>query len=136
MRMNELNCKYSVFNVKNEYDFQSLCLMYDVTNDIVSISFFPLLQNINIHDHNTRSCINVHIYPITALDRRNFVYNCVLKWNDCPCDLRRLTKCAFIRESKSSLMELASQYYVISVLYVNWLVIVTRVIKLPILQSV
>ena len=42
--MNILICKYSVFNVKNEYDLQSLCLMYDVANDIVSIPFFPLLQ--------------------------------------------------------------------------------------------
>ena len=71
MRMNELICKYSIFNVKNEYDLQSLCLMYDVANDFVSISFFPLLQNINIHEHNTRSFTNVHINPITALNRRN-----------------------------------------------------------------
>ena len=69
--MNELICKYSVFNVKNEYDLQSLCLMYDVANDFVSIPFFPLLQNINTHDHNTRSSTNVHINSITALNRRN-----------------------------------------------------------------
>ena len=69
--MNELICKYSIFNVKNEYDLQSLCLMYDVANDFVSIPFFPLLQNINIHEHNTRSFTNVHINPITALNRRN-----------------------------------------------------------------
>ena len=59
MRMNEHICKYSVFNVKNEYDYHSLCLMYDVVNDIVSIPFLPLLQNIDIHDHNTRLCVNV-----------------------------------------------------------------------------
>ena len=69
MHINELICKYYVFSVKNEYDLQSLCLMYNVTNDIVSIPFVPLLQNINIHWHNTRSCTNVHINPITALDR-------------------------------------------------------------------
>ena len=106
---NKLICKYSVFNVKTEYDLQSLCLMYDVANDIVSIPFFPLLQNINIHDHNTPSCTNVHINPITALDCKNFMYNRVLKWNDCPFDLLRLTKRAFIKESKSSLIELASE---------------------------
>ena len=109
MRMNELICKYTVFNVKNEYDLQSFCSMYDVANDIVSIPFFPLLLNINIHDHYTRSCTNVHINPITALDRRNFMYNCVLKGNDCPFDLRKLTKRAFIKKCKSSLIELASK---------------------------
>ena len=109
MSMNELICKYSVFKVKNEYDLQSLYLMYDVANDIVSIAFFILLQNINIHDHNTRSCTKVHIIPITALDCRNFMNNCGLQWNDCPCDLRRLTKRAFIRKCKSSIIELASE---------------------------
>ena len=79
MHMNELICKYSVFNVKNEYDLQSLCLMYDVANNIVSIPFFPLFQNINIHVHNTRSCTNELINPIAALDRRNFMHSCVLK---------------------------------------------------------
>ena len=48
--------------------------MYDVANEIMSIPFFPLLQNINIYNHNTRSCTSVHIYPTTALDRRNFMY--------------------------------------------------------------
>ncbi len=60
MRMNELICKYSVLKVKNEYDLQCLCLMYDMANDIVSVPLFPLLQNVNSHDHNTRSCTNMH----------------------------------------------------------------------------
>ena len=86
-----------------------------MSNDIVSIPFFPLLQNINIHDHNTRSYTNVHINSITALDRRNFMYSCVLKWYDCPYNLRRLTKRAFMKKCKSSLIEsvcqLANNYY-------------------------
>ena len=104
-----LICKYSVFYLKNECDLQSLCLIYDVVNDIVSIPFFPLLQNINIHDRNTRSCSNVHINPITALDCRNFRYNCVLKCNACPYDLRRLIKRAFMKECKFSLIKLTSE---------------------------
>ena len=43
-----------------------------------------------VHLHITRSSTNIHINHVSSLDKRNFVYNCTVIWNNCPVHIRSL----------------------------------------------
>ena len=50
-----------------------------------------------------RSCVNLHIDCITPHDKRNFIYNSVLLWNNCPTSYRTLNK-SFLKRCKELLI--------------------------------
>ena len=78
----------SFVNVKSVFNYQCLSFMYDLCNNNVSVPFFPLLANDMVHLHITRSSTNIHINHVSSLDKRNFVYNCTIVWNNCPVHIR------------------------------------------------
>ena len=51
-----------------------------------------------------RSCVNLHIDCITPHDKRNFIYNSVLLWNNCPTSYRTLNKSLFLKRCKELLI--------------------------------
>ncbi len=73
MTVPEFITKYHVMNIWSVYKMQCLSLMYDISNNIVSLPFFPLSINATVHGHFTRSVNNIHLNNVSALDHRNFV---------------------------------------------------------------
>ena len=49
-----------------------MSFMYDIFNNNVCVSFFPLVLNNMIHGHFTRSSAKVHINTVSTLDYQNF----------------------------------------------------------------
>ena len=82
------------------YKLQCISLMYDIVNNNVCVLFFSLNLNKIIHGHFTRSSANVHINTVSTLDYRNFVHHSSLCWNDCPQELRMLSKSKFLSKCK------------------------------------
>ena len=66
----------------------------------VSVPFFPLLVNNMVHLHITRSSTNIHINHVSSFDKRNFVYNCTVIWNNCPVHIHSLLRSAFLCQCK------------------------------------
>ena len=90
----------SIVNVWSVFNYKCLSFMYDLCNNNVSVPFFPLLVNNMVHLHITRSSTNIHINYVSSLDKRNFVYNCTVIWNNCPVHIRLLLRSAFLRQCK------------------------------------
>ena len=90
----------SIINVWSVFKYQCLSFTYDLCNNNVSILFFPLLVNNMVHLHITRSSTNIHINHVSSLDKRNFVYNCTVIWNNCPVHIRSLLRSAFLHQCK------------------------------------
>ena len=84
MSTNNFVKKYHVLNVFDVHKLQSLLLMYDVCNNTAYLPFVNFVTNNVIHSHNTRSNINLHIEQVSSIDKRNFIYHCMLYWNACP----------------------------------------------------
>jgi hypothetical protein len=99
----ELIKKYRVFDVWKVHKLQSLSFMYDVCNNLIELPFVNIDRNTEIHSYNTRSNINVHIDCMTAIDKKNFLYYCIINWNACPLSVRLLTKQRFMHQCKMEL---------------------------------
>jgi hypothetical protein len=91
-------------NVWAVYKLQCLSFMHDVCNNNVSVPYFPMVLNNVIHSHNTRQSDNIHINAINSLDSHNFIYHCVLFWNQCPTEIRKLRKSLFLNTCKFSIL--------------------------------
>ena len=89
----------SIVNVWSVFKYQCLSFMYDLCNNDVSVPFFPLLIN-NMVLHIIRSSTNIHVNRVSSLDKRNFVYNCTVIWNNCPVHIRSLLRSAFLHQCK------------------------------------
>ena len=89
--------KYRMCDVWKVYKLQSLSLMHDISNNKVSLPFFPLLTNSEVHSHNTRSSCNFYINSQTTLDRHNFTYTSLLNWNAYLLNICNLPKHAFLK---------------------------------------
>ena len=100
MSTNNFVKKYHVLNVFDVHKLQSLLLMYDVCNNTAYLPFVNFVTNNVIHSHNTRSNINLHIEQVSSIDKRNFIYHCMLYWNACPIHVRALPKHKFIQFCK------------------------------------
>ncbi len=87
-----------LYNVWAVYKLQCLSFMYNISNNHITLAFLPLVTNSMIHCHFTRMYTNLHISTISALDRRNFIYNTMLCWNQCPPEIRLLPKPTFLHE--------------------------------------
>ena len=82
------------------HKLQCLALMHDIYNNKIFLpTFSPILNNM-VHKYNTRSSDNFHINSITSLDRRNFMYHCILFWNEANIESRKLSKPAFLHACK------------------------------------
>jgi hypothetical protein len=77
-------------NIWAMHKLQCLSFMYDFCNNNVHISLFFLATNDMLHNHThfTRTSINIHINTVSTLDLCNFVYNCVICWNECSIEIR------------------------------------------------
>jgi hypothetical protein len=98
--------KFGVRDVMAVYKLQCLSFMYNISHSLFHVPFFPLICNNAVHCHNTRNSTNLHVNVITSLDKRNFVYHCVLIWNACPVSYRKLHKSAFMSSCTSLLHSL------------------------------
>ena len=58
-----------------------------------------------IHNYQTRTAINIHLKSTNAIDHRNFIYNCILLWNECTVNHRLMTKKAFMHACKLLLFD-------------------------------
>ena len=74
--------------------------MHDISNNNIQVPFFPLIINNTPYKHYTRYDHNVHINNLSSLDRRNFIYLCIIFFNNSPIEYRTLPKNAFIRACK------------------------------------
>ncbi len=92
---------YSYLTIWTVHKLQCLCFMHDICSNVVHISYFSLATNNMIHSHFTRASANIHINVVSSLDKRNFVYNCALLWNECDSSVRALSKHAFLQQSKT-----------------------------------
>ena len=92
-----------MYDVWAVYKLQCVSFMYDIFNNNVCIPFFSLVLNNIIHGHYTLSSANVHINTFSTLDYRNFVYHSTLCWNDCPQELRMLSKSKFLSKFRKCL---------------------------------
>ena len=90
----------SIVNVWSVFKYQSLSFMYDLCNNNVSVPCFPQLVNNMVHLHITHSSTNIHINHVSFLDKRNFVYNCTVIWNNYPAHIRSLLRSAFLCQCK------------------------------------
>ena len=70
--------------------------MYDICNNTIQV---PVINN-TVHKHHTCTNHNAHINNLSSLDRRNFIYHCILFWNNSPMKNRTLPKTAIIRACK------------------------------------
>lgn len=94
------SCLYNVWAV---YKLQCLSFMYNICNNHITLAFLPMATNSMVHCHFTRTHTNLHINSISSLDRRNFIYNAMLCWNQCPIEIRLLPKSTFLHECKKLL---------------------------------
>ncbi len=78
MNVQDLIVNMHIFSVFNTYKLQCLSFMYDLCNNRISLPYFPLTINNEIHTHFTRGAAHIHINCIPALDKRNFMYQCML----------------------------------------------------------
>ena len=90
----------SIVNVWSVFKYQWFSFLYNLCNNNVSIPFFPLLVNNMVHLHITRSSTNIHINHVSSLDKRYFLYNCTVIWNNCPVHIRSLLRSAFLRQCR------------------------------------
>jgi hypothetical protein len=65
-------------NVFAVFKLQCLSFMYDICNHIIHVSFLSTVSNNMIHIHLTRLSANIHVDTVTSLEKRNFIYNCIL----------------------------------------------------------
>jgi hypothetical protein len=91
-------------NVFAVFKLQCLSFMYDICNHIIHVPFLSIVSNNMIHNHFTRSYANIHVDTVTSLEKRNFIYNCILAWNECPREIRSVSKHAFIQYCKLNLI--------------------------------
>ncbi len=92
--------KYRIFDVWKVYKLQCLVFMFDICNNLVMFPYINLSVNNLVHNHYTRTSINLHVNVISSIDKRNFIYNCILVWNTSPIDTRLLPKCLFLSACK------------------------------------
>ena len=59
---------------------------------IITSTFLSLIINNTVHKYYIRNDHNVHINNLSSLDRRNFIYHCILFWNNSPIEYRTLLK--------------------------------------------
>ena len=88
----------------NVYKTKCLSLMYDLIKGNVSYPIMHICTNDIIRTHNTRSCVNLHIDCKTPYDKRNFIYNSALLWNNCLTSYRTLSKSLFLKRCKELLI--------------------------------
>ncbi len=86
----------SFCNTYDVYKMQCLSFMYDICHNTIYLPYFPMVTNNIVHSHFTRTSCNIHIASISSLEKRNFIYNCMLTWNACLPANRLLSKSAFI----------------------------------------
>ena len=72
-----------IFNVIYVYKLQCMSFMYDLTHNLCHLPHFSIETNSMIRVHNTRRFNNIHVNAISSLDKRNFIYHCILNWNSC-----------------------------------------------------
>ena len=70
--------------------------MHDICNNNIRVPFFPLIINNTVHKHYTRNDHNVHINNLSSLDCQNFIYHCILFWNNSPMKCCTLPKKIFV----------------------------------------
>ncbi len=95
--------KFGICNVMSVYKLQCLQFMHDLHSNVFQLPYFSLASNKLFHKHNTRQSSNIHIAAVTSLDQRNFMYSCVLFWNNVPSLVKSLPRYAFIKNCKSSI---------------------------------
>ena len=66
--------------------------MYDMWYNHNKFAFLNLISNNSVHSYFTRTNAYVHINPNSAISSRNFIYHCILTWNDSSFDIRSLPK--------------------------------------------
>jgi hypothetical protein len=96
----EFVCSNEICNVNDVFKIQTLPFMHDICNNKLHLPFFPIVTNIVIHEHNTRSANNLHVNFVSTVYSRNFVYNSILTWNSCININRTLPKYAFLNHCK------------------------------------
>ncbi len=92
--------KYRIFDVWKVYKLQCFVFMFDICNNLVMFPYINLSVNNLVHEHYTRTSINLHVNVISSIDKRNFIYNCILVWNTSPIDTRLLPKYLFLSACK------------------------------------
>ena len=60
------------------YKLQCLSYMYDLCYNNFQISSLPLYVNNMIHSHCIRSSTDIHVHPVSSLDKRNFIYSGII----------------------------------------------------------
>ena len=83
-------------NINAVFERQCLIFMYDLVKNNLTIPFFLLTFNSEIHDHFTRSCHNIHIAKKSSSDLRNFIHLCTNFWNNCTIDVKLLHRSQFV----------------------------------------
>ncbi len=96
--------KTGINDVMSTYKLQCLLFMYNLNYNVFCLPCFARTINSSVHTHNTRQSTNVHINSVTSIDKRNFVYHSTLFWNACPLYVRLLTRSAFMRYCKKSVL--------------------------------
>lgn len=91
-----------ICDVNVVYKLQCLSLMHNIWNNRDKYVYINLVTNSSVHGHFTRLTENIHVDSISSLDRRNFIYHCVLLWNSYSLDIRMLPKKRFLAYCKLS----------------------------------
>jgi len=94
-----------VCNVNDVYTLQCLSLMHDICYNVIDLPHFEFAMNSVVHSHDTRAANNVHINTVNSLDQRNFMYHCLLFWNNYSSKYRTSCKKAFLSTCKKLLIE-------------------------------
>jgi hypothetical protein len=96
-----------IVTVDKAYKMSCISFMFDLCNNRLpsQLAYFPLVVNNVLHEHNTRTAINIHINSVSAVDRRNFIYHCILLWNNCHIE-KHLSKRAFLCAYKTELLSI------------------------------
>ena len=91
---------FQICDVYKVYKLQAMSLMYHMWYNRNNFVFLNLISNNSVHSHFTRINANIHVNPISAISSRNFIYHCILTWNDSPFDIRSLPKHACLSQYK------------------------------------
>ena len=79
---------------------QCMSFMHSVMHKSIHVPYLQVTLNNMIHEHNTRQSADIHVGEQCSLDQRNFPYQCLLLWNECPLTVRLMHKSAFVRNCK------------------------------------
>lgn len=97
---------FQICDVYKVYKLQAMSLMYDMWYNRNNFAFLNLISNNSVHSHFTHPNAHIHVNPISAISSRNFIYHCILTWNDSPFDIRSLPKHACLSQYKKLLFSL------------------------------